>query len=166
MSFLLSITPFVSGKILQECTLFLKRVFILMMQSHCRTLFGGSVGPHRKTMPDGAVHYHYDGIQVRKVPLPLRVPIHHQAQSQQQQPQQSSPVNRTASSPVVNNSNSTTSPTPQSQNNAAAPPGSPILTNLLHRKADTTTTPSVDPKVRILALNFYEPFSKKYLFAL
>ena len=40
-----------------------------------RTLFGGSVGPNRKQMPDGSVQYHYDGIQVRKVPLPLRVPL-------------------------------------------------------------------------------------------
>ena len=42
-----------------------------------RTLFGESVGPNQNQMPDGSVQYHYDGIQVRKVPLPLRVP--HQA---------------------------------------------------------------------------------------
>ena len=36
-------------------------------------------------MPDGGVQYHYDGIQVRKVPLPLRVPP--SAQSQSPQPQ-------------------------------------------------------------------------------
>ena len=40
-----------------------------------RTLFGGSVGPNQNKMPDGSVQYHYDGIQVRKVPLPLRVPL-------------------------------------------------------------------------------------------
>ena len=50
-----------------------------------RTLFGGSVGPNRKAMPDGSNQYHYDGIQVRKVPLPLRVPP--SAQSQSPQPQ-------------------------------------------------------------------------------
>merc|ERR1712051_290980 len=50
-----------------------------------RTLFGGSVGPNRKQMPDGSVQYHYDGIQVRKVPLPFRVPL--QAQQPQQQNQ-------------------------------------------------------------------------------
>ena len=33
------------------------------------------MGPNRKQMPDGSVQYHYDGIQVRKVPLPLRVPL-------------------------------------------------------------------------------------------
>ena len=45
------------------------------MNFNFRTLFGGSVGPNRKQMPDGSVQYHYDGIQVRKVPLPLRVPL-------------------------------------------------------------------------------------------
>merc|ERR1712008_260293 len=54
-----------------------------------RTLFGGSVGPNRKQMPDGSVQYHYDGIQVRKVPLPLRVPL--QAQQPQQQNQTNQP---------------------------------------------------------------------------
>ena len=107
-------------------------------------------------MPDGnAVQYHYDGIQVRKVPLPLRVPIYHQAQSQQQQQQQqNTPVNRTPAA-VVNNSNSQApSPTPpvSSQSQINASPGSPILTNLLHRKADTTTSPSVDPKVKFVKI--------------
>merc|ERR1719266_2348351 len=74
-----------------------------------RTLFGGSVGPNRKQMPNGNVQAFYDGIQVRKVPLPLRVPQH--LQQQQQNVAQ-----------------------PQQQNK---PPGSPILTHLLHRKPDS-----------------------------
>ena len=115
-------------------------------------------------MPDGSVQYHYDGIQVRKVPLPLRVPIHHQAQSQQQQ-QQNSPVNRTPTA-VVNNSNSQASPSPtppvSSQSQINAGPGSPILTNLLHRKADTTTSPSVDPKVKFVKMQrFFNNFDFK-----
>ena len=56
-----------------------------------RTLFGGSVGPNRKQMPDNSVQYHYDGIQVRKVPLPLRVPLQAQQQSQNSQPQTNQP---------------------------------------------------------------------------
>ena len=116
-------------------------------------------------MPDGSVQYHYDGIQVRKVPLPLRVPIHHQAQSQQQQ-QQNSPVNRTPTAAVVNNSNSQASPSPtppvSSQSQINAGPGSPILTNLLHRKADTTTSPSVDPKVKFVKMQrFFNNFDFK-----
>ena len=99
-------------------------------------------------MPDGSLQYHYDGIQVRKVPLPLRVPIHHQAQSQAQPQPNSTPVRTAAqaSTTVVNNSQNN-----QNQSNQQNPPGSPILTNLLHRKADSTTAPSVDPKV---SLNF------------
>ena len=66
------------------------------------------MGPNRKQMPNGNVQAFYDGIQVRKVPLPLRVPQHlHQQQNVAQ---------------------------PQQQNK---PPGSPILTHLLHRKPDS-----------------------------
>ena len=42
-------------------------------------------------MPDNSVQYHYDGIQVRKVPLPLRVPLQAQQQSQNSQPQTNQP---------------------------------------------------------------------------
>ena len=73
------------------------------------------MGPNRKQMPNGNVQAFYDGIQVRKVPLPLRVPQHLHQQQQQQQQQQN----------VAQ---------PQQQNK---PPGSPILTHLLHRKPDS-----------------------------
>ena len=46
------------------------------------------MGPNRKQMPNGNVQAFYDGIQVRKVPLPLRVPQHLHQQQQQQQQQQ------------------------------------------------------------------------------
>merc|ERR1712008_62628 len=75
-----------------------------------RTLFGGSVGPNRKQMPDGSVQYHYDGIQVRKVPLPLRVPLQAQQPQQQNQTNQPQtiiktilPVNNGQKQPLPNN---------------------------------------------------------------
>ena len=72
------------------------------------------MGPNRKQMPNGNVQAFYDGIQVRKVPLPLRVPQHlHQQQQQQQGVSQQQQQNK--------------------------PPGSPILTHLLHRKPDSPT---------------------------
>jgi len=132
-----------------------------------RTLFGGSVGPNRKQMPDGSVQYHYDGIQVRKVPLPLRVPL--QAQQPQQQNQNQNqpqtiiktilPVNNGGQKQPLPNNNQVqlqpgqrvvtvpvtqtlvTSTTPGSPQ---APPGSPILTHLLHRQNEVA--PSIDPK--------------------
>lgn len=81
------------------------------------------MGPNRKQMPNGTVQAFYDGIQVRKVPLPLRVPQNQLPPQQQQQ--------------VVGQQ--------QQQQQANKAPGSPILTHLLHRKADS---PKVDAKVR------------------
>ena len=73
-----------------------------------RTLFGGSVGPNRKTFPDGSTQNHYEGIKVRQNPLPLRF----MGSASDQPP-----------SVVVN------------QAAPPNPPGSPILTHLLHRKS-------------------------------
>merc|ERR1719464_1183243 len=131
-----------------------------------RTLFGGSVGPNRKQMPDGSVQYHYDGIQVRKVPLPLRVPL--QAQQPQQQNQNQNqpqtiiktilPVNNGQKQPLPNNNQvqlqpgqrvvpvpaTTTTLVTSTTPGSPAPPGSPILTHLLHRQNEVA--PSIDPK--------------------
>jgi len=81
--------------------------------SYFRTLFGGSVGPNRKTMPDGTVQSHYEGVKVRQNQLPLRFVG---APSSEQYSQ---------ATPVTVTSNVTTVPNQ---------PGSPILTNLLHGK--------------------------------
>merc|ERR1712223_189357 len=119
-----------------------------------RTLFGGSVGPNRKSMPDGGVQYHYDGIQVRKVPLPLRVPPSAQSQSPQPQilktlPNAKQPQNNNIQpqQPSQQRLQFPTTPQPVSTTTVSsttpAPPGSPILTHLLHRKNEA---PSVDPK--------------------
>ena len=119
-------------------------------------------------MPDGGVQYHYDGIQVRKVPLPLRVPPSAQSQSPQPQilktlpnkqpqthannniqPQQPSQRLQFPSAPVSTTTVTSTTP---------ASPGSPILTHLLHRKNEA---PTVDPKVKF---DFIQDSWKDYLF--
>lgn len=117
------------------------------------------MGPNRKQMPDGSVQYHYDGIQVRKVPLPFRVPPQQiqPTQSPQmiktmpnsnQRPQPQLPSVPVTTSAVTTNNNVTTPPT------STAAPGSPILTHLLHRKNETSP-PSIDPKVNsLLFLHF------------
>ena len=92
-----------------------------------RTLFGGSVGPNRRTMSDGTVQNHYEGVKVRVTPLPLR--FIGQANSDTQQQHQV----------VLQN---TVPPNP---------PSSPILTHLLHRKspAPDQTNPQVRVGVKI-----------------
>ena len=121
------------------------------------------MGPNRKQMPDGSVQYHYDGIQVRKVPLPLRVPLQAQSQSQQQQPQQQiiktlpnltqQKQQQQQSQPHINNNAQPqqrlpsvlpVSTTTVSSTTSSSSPTSPILTHLLHRKNEA---PNVDPKV-------------------
>lgn len=82
---------------------------------HCRTLFGGSVGPNRKQMPNGTTEQHYDGVRVRAQPLPLRIPPQALPQPQPIQPRGTPSVIQV---------------TP-----AMPQPQSPILTNLLHRKS-------------------------------
>ena len=99
------------------------------------------MGPNRKTMPDGNLQYHFDGIKVRNVPLPLRVPLH-QAQSQQQQ----SPQIKTLPTSTINNS----IPTTTTSSTTSTTPGSPILTHLLYRKnneAVAANNPADQPKV-------------------
>lgn len=74
-----------------------------------RTLFGGSVGPNRKTFPDGSTQNHYEGVKVRQNPLPLRF----MGAPSDQPPRVV--VNQAVAPPN--------------------PPASPILTHLLHRKS-------------------------------
>ncbi|CAB4065110.1 ARID2 [Lepeophtheirus salmonis] len=105
-----------------------------------RTLFGGDVGPNSKLLPNGKkTERHFEGVKVRAVPQPLRLPaVNNQVETPQKPPQQSVVL-------LSGNNNSRCTPTPPpviqtSQTTVVpVPPQSPILTNLLHRK-------SPDPK--------------------
>lgn len=116
------------------------------LHSNCRTLFGGSVGPNRKQMPDGAIQYHYDGIQVRKVPLPFRVPPQLQQTQPQSQPAAVKPVSTLPPQPQANQARPVQLPSMPVTTVATTTtsPGSPILTHLLHRKNEA---PSIELKV-------------------
>ena len=52
-----------------------------------RTLFGGSVGPIRKQLPNGQFQNVYEGVKLRAQPLPLRVPTSPQQTASQPQTQ-------------------------------------------------------------------------------
>ena len=52
-----------------------------------RNLFGGSVGPIRKQLPNGQFQNVYEGVKLRAQPLPLRVPTSPQQITTQQQTQ-------------------------------------------------------------------------------
>ncbi|QQP48810.1 Uncharacterized protein FKW44_009240 [Caligus rogercresseyi] len=92
-----------------------------------RTLFGGDVGPKSRVMPNGKTERHFEGVKVRAVPQPLRLPA-------QQESNPHPNINN-------NNNNSLNNKLPPNHSSPAVPvpPASPILTNLLHRK-------SPDPK--------------------
>ena len=58
--------------------------FIVLSSKFSRNLFGGSVGPIRKQLPNGQFQNVYEGVKLRAQPLPLRVPTSPQTVSQQQ----------------------------------------------------------------------------------
>eukprot|EP00096_Caligus_rogercresseyi_P011305 TRINITY_DN4406_c0_g2_i1.p1 TRINITY_DN4406_c0_g2~~TRINITY_DN4406_c0_g2_i1.p1 ORF type:complete len:1235 (+),score=353.21 TRINITY_DN4406_c0_g2_i1:632-4336(+) len=105
-----------------------------------RTLFGGDVGPKSRVMPNGKTERHFEGVKVRAVPQPLRLPA-------QQESNPHPNINN-------NNNNSLNNKLPPNHSSGArspsgpavpVPPASPILTNLLHRK-------SPDPKAAQVVL--------------
>ena len=123
-------------------------------------------------MPDGSIQYQYEGIQVRKVPLPLRLPPSAQIQSQPApptQPQIIKPMpnslnanNARVQLPLSNNLTAGSTPNAQANQGAGTPPppgspGSPILTHLLHRN-NKNEAPNIDPKVGVIFLYLYRKF--------
>ena len=116
--------------------------------AYFRSVFGGSVGPNKRTLANGKVEQFFEGVKVRSQPLPLRLPVSAQSQASAAQPQKtvvvaanpvavakpalpSQPVPIIKQTPVV--VATSTAATPASATVQA--PSSPILTNLLHRKS-------------------------------
>ena len=118
------------------------------MKPYFRNLFGGSVGPIRKQLPNGQFQNVYDGVKVRAQPLPLRVPTSPQQQANAVTVQQQTQVNQVEIPIILAKSSETPTTSPPT-----SIPSSPILTNLLHKKIPGNPThiddsiPTLDTKV-------------------